>query len=435
MAKTANARPTKSLILEALTTDIELADAILDLLDNSVDGARRTGPPNNWSKFDISIIFDRSGFTITDNCGGIDAGTAMEYAFRFGRPGDRKPEHGLLGIYGVGMKRAIFKMGNRLRVKSTTRTSSFEIDEDLENWRDDEDLWEFEFKDFVEKGTFGANQVGTTIEVKKLFEGISQDFSSPHFQSELIKKAAKAHKKALEQNLRITINGIPLQTAGFSLLHSDSIQPAYGSERFNSSASPITVQLFAGLGESQPTEAGWYVFCNGRMILEADQTARTVWGETGNISIPKIHNQFARFRGFAFFECDDQKRLPWTSTKASIDQSSSVYRKVRSQMVEMTRPVITFLNELDKEKDAETRPRHDSVKRAAAKPLADFVTPRDATFKYTGSTKEGPETGRISYSKLKTEIDRAKEKLDVATSREVGEKTFEYWYRYEVRKR
>ena len=41
--KTIDARPTKKLVAYVLTKDINLQDALLDLIDNSIDGARRAG--------------------------------------------------------------------------------------------------------------------------------------------------------------------------------------------------------------------------------------------------------------------------------------------------------------------------------------------------------------------------------------------------------
>jgi hypothetical protein len=62
-------------------------------------------------------------------------------------------------------------------------------------------------------------------------------------------------------------------------------------------------KVIAGIEESKPTEAGWYVSCNGRFVLVADQSQKTGWGEDGGKLIPKMHHQFARFRGYVFFEC------------------------------------------------------------------------------------------------------------------------------------
>lgn len=436
MAKArANARPTKSLILDALTTDIDLGDAILDLLDNSIDGIRRVDKTNpKWDRYSITINFDKKHFEIIDNCGGMDAVTARDYAFRFGRPSDRAPEQGVLGIYGVGMKRAIFKMGEKFDVTSKTRKTSFKISENLKTWKEDEDLWHFDFDEFDTSASNDQSKVGTQIHISALFEGVSQEFQNPQFTSELIKKSAKAHRVGLEKGLCVRINETPLQTAAFTLLRSEAIHPAHSKLEHNGSGSPVAVKLFAGISESSPTEAGWYVFCNGRMVLEADQTPRTVWGETGEISIPKIHNQFSRFRGYAFFDCDDQKRLPWTSTKSGIDQSSQIYRRTRRNMVETTRPVISFLNALDAEKDAESRPRHDAIKLAKPVALSD-LTGANVQFRYDGHKAIGPEIVRISFQRPKTKVQAVKDRLEVTSNKEVGEAVFDYYYRYEIGKK
>lgn len=53
-----------------------------------------------------------SAFKIDDNCGGIPRNIAENYAFRFGRTErDRDANLATVGVYGIGMKRAIFKLG------------------------------------------------------------------------------------------------------------------------------------------------------------------------------------------------------------------------------------------------------------------------------------------------------------------------------------
>ncbi len=434
-AKPANASPTKSILLDALTADIDLADAVLDLIDNSIDGVRRVAKNlQKWDQFSIKVSFDKKHFTIVDNCGGIEAVQARDYAFRFGRPADLPPEQGLVGMYGVGMKRAIFKMGNHFYIKSTTSNSSFDIEEDLKPWRANEKVWKFDFDSYDDCSEQPPNEIGTSLKVSQLFDGISEAFANPQFEAELIKKAAKAHRTAIEKDIRIVVNNTSLKAAGFTLLGSKEIASGYATYKLNGASEPVNVELYAGISDSEPKEAGWSIFCNGRMVLEADKTARTVWGEQGIVSIPKIHNQFARFRGFAFFECDDQKRLPWTSTKSGINQSSEVYQKAKLQMMDATRPVISFLNELDSEKSLDLQPRHEAVKRAKPVSLVDIVPQSGggSHFKYTGDTDAGPEMARISYQRAKKQVDKAKLVLGVESSREVGEETFNYWYRYEI---
>lgn len=198
----------------------------------------------------------------------------------------------------------------------------------------------------------------------------------------------------------------------------------------------MRVRIWAGLGRSgkreDPLYAGWYVFCNGRIVLHADQTRTTGWGEGGEITIPKYHNQFARFRGYVKFDSDDGNVLPWNTTKTGLDMESWIYPSVKLEMVTLMRPVIDFLNLLDKEGKAEggpTGPLHMAVDRAKLSKLetvevADrFIAPK--------APPPTPEMRTITYKKPVKEIDRVKRLLKVQSYREVGEGTFDYYLKME----
>jgi hypothetical protein len=79
--------PTKRFFVAMLTRDISLVDALLDLVDNCVDGATRQlkgkiDKPNAydgyWARLSLSPSFD-----ISDNCGGIPS-DAIKDAFLIG---------------------------------------------------------------------------------------------------------------------------------------------------------------------------------------------------------------------------------------------------------------------------------------------------------------------------------------------------------------
>jgi len=109
--KIINASPTKDFFISILVRDIKLVDAISDLVDNCVDGARRLNPAGDYKDLHINIEVNPQHFKITDNCGGISPEIAREYAFRFGRPKEAHNTPHSIGQFGVGMKRALFKMG------------------------------------------------------------------------------------------------------------------------------------------------------------------------------------------------------------------------------------------------------------------------------------------------------------------------------------
>ena len=71
------------------------------------------------SRFKISVTAVEDRFQIEDNCGGITLDDAVNYAFTFGRQEEDQTENFSIGVYGIGMKRAIFKIGNSISITST----------------------------------------------------------------------------------------------------------------------------------------------------------------------------------------------------------------------------------------------------------------------------------------------------------------------------
>src|SRR6266852_5395134 len=122
--------PTKRFFVSMLTRDIELKDAILDLVDNCVDGATRQlkGKLRGDKPYDgyaARLTLSAKSFDISDNCGGIPQ-AAIKDAFLLGRP---KIEQSMptIGMYGIGMKRAIFKIGEEAAVESFADDGAFQV--------------------------------------------------------------------------------------------------------------------------------------------------------------------------------------------------------------------------------------------------------------------------------------------------------------------
>src|SRR5687767_4879155 len=118
-----DASPTKEFFIYMLVRDVPLIRSIIDLIDNSVDGATRTKGAAGYSEFWIRIEISGERLRVHDNCGGVPLNVAKEYAFRFGRPSNVPGTPGSIGQFGVGMKRTIFKLGKQFKVTSTTGNS------------------------------------------------------------------------------------------------------------------------------------------------------------------------------------------------------------------------------------------------------------------------------------------------------------------------
>ena len=158
-----HASPTKEFFIDMLTRDIALEDCIFDLLDNCIDGANRTrGAVSEddgaaFEGFSIAVELDKGHFSIIDNCGGIALNDAIDYAFHFGKPAEAPPDGvDSIGLYGIGMKRAMFKMGKQILVESQTEEHSYKIGIDVDKWAANADDWDFEFDEIEKSETHGT---------------------------------------------------------------------------------------------------------------------------------------------------------------------------------------------------------------------------------------------------------------------------------------
>jgi hypothetical protein len=173
-----DATPTKRFFVSMLTRDIDLRDAILDLLDNCVDGIVRTiKTPEGETPYKgywANIIAEPGRFEIIDNCGGIPEEVLRNSAFRQGRPeGIHTDDVHTVGMYGIGMKRAIYKLGRR--AKMTTRNSQFAASVSITpEWLDSDTNWRLKLNN--EDITI-LPQAGTKIEVEELYDNIAYHFS------------------------------------------------------------------------------------------------------------------------------------------------------------------------------------------------------------------------------------------------------------------
>lgn len=437
--KVVHASPTKEFFISILIRDINLIDAICDLVDNAVDGATRLRNEGSFEGLHISIEAKPESFVIADNCGGIEVAVARDYAFRFGRPKDSPNLSHSIGKFGVGMKRAFFKMGSVIDIASTAATSNFSMKINVANWVSPEnvdsegrEVWDFNFDQVEEGKTNPLDKTQSLISITSLHASISDEFKSPSFHSRLVRAVESAHLKAIEKGLAIRIGETELSLRQLSLLQSPLIKPHSSELTIGDGPKAVRVRIYAGIGEQKLSESGWYVFCNDRLIVQADKTPLTGWGteEENGVDIPRAHYQFARFRGYVFFDAVDAEALPWNTTKNGVDPESPIYQAVRLRMINSMRPIIDFLNAVDKELGTDEARLQTIVNSASSVPLravtfnATFVSPTPEQIQQTT-----PKEGRVTYSAAQEKLDIAKKLLGVTSNKAVGEATFNYFLR------
>lgn len=428
-----DAKPTKAFFIDMLTRDIGLEQAILDLIDNSVDGAKRiSGDGARLEGRSVRLSFNDSKFRLIDNCGGFDRLTAQNYAFRFGRPKGSADTPNSIGQFGIGMKRALFKFGRKFSVRSATPQDLWAVDIDVEKWEESED-WHFEWVDFGPQKPLSHDRPGTEIVVTQLRPNVSARFATRSFNNAVIDLVKSKHRQFIAQGLSIRINGFHVNALEIALLATGGITPGVISFPLQDEGEKdVHVTIKVGVGLSSPKEAGWYVICNGRVVLDADRSSSTGWGQVeasfDRVMLPSFHNQFARFRGIVTFDSIDSKRVPWSTTKNDIDQDSSVWARAYPRMLEMARPVIDFLNEVSEDIDEKTREGSAlNALLSQSYPVRSDNLTHNTVFSAPKRTEVdfGPDTVKIQYSRLRGDIEFLKGELGLKTAKAVGEKTFD----------
>lgn len=368
----AKANPTKRFFVDMLTRDIELHDAILDLLDNCIDGLQRSHKETQLSKnrpfegYWAKIVFNEKKFQIVDNCGGIPINLAKRYAFMMGRPREEDDSDiPTVGMYGIGMKRAIFKMGRSSRVSSQTPNEAFEV-KITPKWLEDDDDWDLP----LEHIKAPRHDTGTLIDVENLRDNVSKVFENSSFNKDLIDIISQHYGFIINKGFRVFVNNKEIEAKQFSLLWSDASAPDH--ERitpflYQTNRDGVDIKLAVGfykpmikpdeLDEEAITrrskeDAGWTVICNDRVVIYNDKTRLTGWGEAG---VPNYHSQFIGITGVVHFKSNDAWKLPITTTKRGVDTSSELFLYVKDFMREGLKKFTSYTNTWKLDPDTEKK--------------------------------------------------------------------------------
>lgn len=426
-----------------LIKDITLRDAIGDLVDNAVDAIKtRAEDPNNLKGFEIDIKLGKTYFSIDDNGYGMEAEVARNTAFNFGKSEKHNLIDNSIGQFGIGMKRAFFKLGNFIQVKSTSPTSKFEIDINVKEWLKDKKTWEYNFKE----GTLEENiknppsKTGFKIKINELSTDSELSFNDKSFVEQLIKEIQYEHMLNINKGLIIRINEIKLNTTPIDLVFDTDIKPTYWEKKQENQI----VKILAGISTKDDQDGGWYIFCNDRLIISKNKTDETVWTGSKGDGVPFWHSQYHRFRGYVFFEAKDSSLLPWNTTKTGMDLDSPYYKEVRRMMINMTRQVMDLLDKLKSEKEKDNPEEEQKLNKAIEESLEHPISVVEALTKTHSLSNQfiypsklfnplkKSKMTRISYQVSTEKYNKVKDDIGVSAPKDVGLTTFEYYFENEL---
>lgn len=326
-------RPTKVMVVSSLTRDISVEASLFDLIDNSIDAARETifknnrrgtiiEQPKSYARFKVALNFSGAGCSVTDNCGGIEVEHLKAMVLRFGE----QSKHSMgIGVFGLGLNRAMFKLGRVSHIKTDTGLQRAELTLDVGAYLKS-DSWNLPAQEFESTGT-----VGTSIEIERLPEDIASMFSDANWVEKYRLDIGRRYGRFIQKGLSITVNGrlvedgevhirrdgpFPMEYKSYNA-DGVSIHLEFGQHRDHRFSAEI------GYAKNQNTpltpEFGWTVICNDRAIVVSDRTLKTGWEG-------KFHTEFYGFVGVVSFDAEDPSMLPWDTTKFDVNLNNRAYQ-------------------------------------------------------------------------------------------------------------
>ena len=411
-----DASPTKAFFIENLTRDLSLEDAILDLVDNSIDAAIQNygidaspellkGVQSLKRKVPdplVKIRIKENSIEVRDWAGGIDPALAPDHVFRLGRP----PATGssTLGVYGIGLKRAVFKMGDDVLIESRHKDGGFRVRLNVPTWLRNDTNWALPVEALP--AARSQSKAGTRILVKELRPEIGMRVGDPATLRRLRDYIASTYSLFLGKFLSVELNGHRVEPDPIPLGQSEEVLAA----RTELTQGDVHVELFAGLAERRDDDwqmdtAGWYILCNGRVVVAANKDQLTGWGVLG----PQFVSKYRGFVGVAFFFSENPGSLPWTTTKRGLNRESEVFQITRREMASAAKPVIRFLNNMypsDPGEGVAERELANAIKPTSIKTIAS--APSRPFTAGAASKSSQPKTVRVQFDAKREDIRRIK---------------------------
>jgi len=438
MPETVSFYPTKKLFIEVLTRDISIRDCIFDLLDNSVDSYTRH---NVVDTRQIVVSFDSASFSIKDNCGGISKKELLSEVFRLGVV-DTATQAKTIGIYGIGLKRSIFKIGTNIVLETDDGSDycKLVIDDD---WLKAEDNWAIPLSE-TSTSRLDGHKPYTHINITAIREEARDLFVAPFFDAALRKNASIYYSWFInEREIDFVINQEKIPGYEIRVRASDDYKPVRHQENFDG----VDIQIMCWIDLTdveekrkrlERVEVGWNVFMNKRLIVLGDTSELSGW--TGERQyLPRYHPIFNQFRGIVLLSTEEPYKLPVNTLKNNFNPESKVYQHLLTKMCEVARPLVNYLSE----KYERSKKRMDNTEATVTRDIKDDVDEQRKHLKESTLTKAeyvtqfvpppAEEKRRrtdttIQYTKQKSRVALVKKILDVNSNWQVGSETFEYFW-------
>lgn len=334
-------------LADTLTTDIELTDALFDLIDNSIDAARNEiisrgcakddyGLPNDYSKFKIKLRFGSQSIIVEDNCVGFENAILTNSAFYTGK---RSHHEFGIGHYGLGLKRALLKAGRTYAMITDNGDFLYKSKFNINTFSGEES------ESLIAKKYNTTDKKRTLFIVTDLYPNILSQIKDTEWMANAINELSIRYSIFIRKGLKIIISNSQGKFPDTFLIK-PSVPGIRNDGLINVIKDKITTydvncEFCVGIhdGYTFPGEAshkseenkkltksyGIYYIFNDRVIVAASKEAKhgftTHW-----------HSEYGGFVCLAFVIGKDPKNLPWNTAKTEVKINNPLFLQIRRKI-------------------------------------------------------------------------------------------------------
>lgn len=320
---TIDGTPKKRLFL-SIISDYDLKTGLCELIDNALDFWVSN---EKKSKLRIKVVLDpdRQHIQVHDNAGGV----SEEEAELLIAPGATRNDmgHALIGIFGVGGKRAGVALGELVEIRTRCgngKTIEVDLTKDWiesPNW--DLDIYEVPE---IDSGT-------TIVDIAMVRQGFDQEEIDRIYQH-----LGETYSWFINQGCEIELNGASISPITFNAW---AYPPAYLPREASFVIEPahgqlLNVRLSGGLILDRNPEAenyGVYFYCNNRLIVKEVRVRDVGYFVSAEAGVPHPDASLCRvlieFNGPA-------ELMPWNSSKSGVNFSHPAFTQIRRRVIDFT---------------------------------------------------------------------------------------------------
>ena len=307
----------------SIISDYDLKTGLCELVDNAID-LWRLKKERSSLKIQVRLDPARQLISVSDNAGGVKE---SELKLLLAPGGSRNdPSSELIGIFGVGGKRAGVALGENVQIRTRFgRQDTFEIDVGKQ-WLESND-WHLPYYRVpkIPQGT-------TEVEVSHLRRRLTDNdvnIIQQHFD--------ETYCKFLERAVEIDVNGTIAKPKPFEQW---AFPPSFPPRRaiFQidlGSEGKVRAEITGGLIRDRDPEKenyGAYFYCNDRLIVKELKSREVGYFVASEAGVPhpdaSLCRVIVRLNGPA-------RLMPWTSNKAGINFDHPLFTYVRPTLIQL----------------------------------------------------------------------------------------------------